>query len=118
MCCKGFFKRVAPFFLTLAVGLFIASFFVTIVAPRFPFGRGFRNKHQQYHQKMESENRELKIEKSRLESELRQEKIRNQSDFTHEWENKDSDYPLIRENQNFQPRIENQDVTVQPRKSK
>ena len=119
MCCKGFFKRFAPFFLTFAVGLFIASFFVSIAAPNFRFGRGFRNKHQQYHQKMESENRQLRIEKSRLEDELERQKIKNQSDYTHDWENRDSaEYPLIRENQNFQPRIEDRDIMIQPRKVK
>ena len=33
MCCKGVLKRIVPFFLTLAIGLFIASFFVDL-APR------------------------------------------------------------------------------------
>lgn len=118
MCCKGFFKRVAPFFLTLAVGLFIASFFVTVAAPNFKFRRGF-NKHREYDRQKEAELRQLRIEKSRLESELERQKIKNQSDVTYEWENKDSQYPLIRENQNFQPRIENDVVVpVQPRKTK
>ena len=35
----GLVKRFAPFFITFALGLFIASFFVTIGAPRFGFRR-------------------------------------------------------------------------------
>lgn len=62
-------KRVAPFFLTFAVGLFIASFFVTVAAPNFQFRRGF-NKHQQYHRRIEFENRQLREENSRLKNRL------------------------------------------------
>ena len=40
MCYKGLIKRIVPFFLTFAAGLFIASFFVTIAAPSFNFRRG------------------------------------------------------------------------------
>ncbi|HXH70227.1 MAG TPA: hypothetical protein VNI60_07850 [Pyrinomonadaceae bacterium] len=68
MCGKVFIKRVLPFFLTFAVGLFIASFFVSIAAPRFGFNRGWR-KHQQYHRMMESENQRLKEENARLKAE-------------------------------------------------
>ena len=119
MCCLGFFKRFAPFFLTFAVGLFIASFFVSIAAPNFRFNRGFNNRHRQYPQRLESENRQMREENSRLKSDLEKQKIKNQSDYTYEWETRDSNSPLIRENQNFQPRIERDfDVPVQPRKAK
>lgn len=72
MCCLGFIKRVFPFFLTFAVGLFIASFFVTIAAPRFQFSnRGERRKnHRQYDIQMESENKRLKEENNRLKNQL------------------------------------------------
>ncbi len=69
MCCKGFFKRIVPFFLTFAVGLFIASFFVSIAAPSFRFRRDFR-KHREYHRMMEFENQRLQEENSRLKREL------------------------------------------------
>ena len=70
MCCKGFIKRILPFFLTFAVGLFIASFFVTISAPRFRFeGRGW-NRHQQYHRQMEFEKQRLQEENYRLKKQL------------------------------------------------
>ena len=68
MCCKGFFKRIVPFFLTFAVGLFIASFFVTLAAPNLSF-RGWK-RHQQYHQMMEFENQRLNDENSRLRRQL------------------------------------------------
>lgn len=122
MCCVGFIKRFAPFFLTFAVGLFIASFFVTIAAPNFKFGRGFNNRHRQYHQRLESENRQMREENSRLKSDLEKQKIKNQSDYTYEWETRDSNSPLIRENQNFQPRIERDSsdeiVPFMPKKAK
>jgi len=62
-------KRVAPFFLTFAVGLFIASFFVTVAAPNLQFRRGF-NRHQQYHRRIESENQQLREENNRLKNRL------------------------------------------------
>ncbi len=68
MCGKVFIKRVLPFFLTFAVGLFIASFFVSIAAPKFQFNRGWR-KHQHYHRMMESEIQRLKEENTRLKAE-------------------------------------------------
>ena len=69
MCGKVFIKRVLPFFLTFAVGLFIASFFVSIAAPKFQFKRGVR-KHNQYHRMMEFENQRLSEENSRLKRQL------------------------------------------------
>lgn len=69
MCNKGFVKRIVPFFLTFAVGLFIASFFVTVAAPNFRFNSGSR-RHREYHQRMESENQRLKQENFRLKKEL------------------------------------------------
>ncbi len=69
MVCKGFVKRFVPFFLTFAVGLFIASFFVSVAAPSFRFKRDFRN-HREYHRMMEFENQRLQEENSRLKREL------------------------------------------------
>lgn len=106
MCVVGFIKRIAPFALALSLGLFVASFFVTVAAPSFK--RGKFNKHREYHRQQESEIRQLRIEKSRLEEELRQEKIKNQSSYSHDWEHRE--LRLIRESDNFQPRIENQDI--------
>lgn len=70
MCCKGFIKRILPFFLTFAVGLFVASFFVTIAAPSFRFeGRGW-SRHQKYDRQMEIENQRLQEENYRLKRQL------------------------------------------------
>lgn len=62
-------KRVAPFALTFAVGLFIASFFVTVAAPNFRFGRGF-NKHREMDRQMRIENDRLREENNRLKNRL------------------------------------------------
>ncbi len=69
MCCKGFIKRVFPFFLTFAVGLFIASFFVSVAAPNFQFNRGRRN-HREYDRMMESRIQQLEEQNARLQREL------------------------------------------------
>lgn len=69
MCSKSFFKRIVPFFLTFAVGLFIAGFFVTIAAPNFRFSNSLR-RHREYHQAMEFENQRLNEENFRLKREL------------------------------------------------
>lgn len=58
-------KRIAPFVLTFAVGLFIASFFVTVSAPSFKFKRGF-NKHREYDRQREMRINELQTENDRL----------------------------------------------------
>ena len=71
MCCKGFFKRIVPFFLTFAVGLFIASFFVSIAAPSFNFSlRGERRRHFERDRMMEFENQRLNEENLRLKKQL------------------------------------------------
>ena len=71
MCCKGFFKRIVPFFLTFAVGLFIASFFVSIAAPDFRFSmRGERTRHFERDRMMEFENQRLNEENLRLKKQL------------------------------------------------
>ena len=52
---KGFFKRIIPFLAAFSLGIFIASFFVTIGGPRFRRG-GMRHR----------EMRELRVEVERL----------------------------------------------------
>jgi hypothetical protein len=80
-------KRVAPFFLTLTVGLFIASFFVSVAAPSFNFPqRSGRSKHREYDRRIEFENRQLREENSRLqkrvaEMEKRDWVLRDELDF-------------------------------------
>jgi hypothetical protein len=62
-------KRIAPFALTFAVGLFIASFFVTVAAPSFQFRRGMRN-HREMDRQMRIENQQLREENNRLQNRL------------------------------------------------
>jgi hypothetical protein len=62
-------KRVAPFALTFAIGLFIASFFVTVAAPSFQFRRGF-NRHREYDRQREMRIADLERENQRLTNRL------------------------------------------------
>jgi hypothetical protein len=66
---KEFLKRVLPFFLTFAFGLFIASFFVSIV-PNFKFEKRNWSRHHQYHQRLEFENQRLREENQMLKRQL------------------------------------------------
>ena len=55
-------KRIIPFILTFAVGLIVASFFVSII-PSFSFKRGDCRKHRG-HQELRFENDRLKAERN------------------------------------------------------
>ncbi len=70
MSGMGFIKKVVPFFLTFAIGLFIASFFVSIAVPNFKVPNRSWKRHQQYHQRIESENQRLRELNLRLEKEI------------------------------------------------
>lgn len=68
MTGKGIFKRLAPFFLTLALGLFVASLFVDIASPT-----GFRARRINKMRKMDQlrlENDQLRRENSCLKRQL------------------------------------------------
>ena len=68
MCCLGVFKRVVPFLLTFAVGLFIASFFVTLMAPNFG---GFRRQSRlREFRHVRVENDDLRRENARQQAEI------------------------------------------------
>jgi len=72
MCCKGLLKRVLPFFLTFAAGLFVASFFVSVAAPNFSL-RGERGRFRFAEmQRLRIENRELREANFRQQRELDQ----------------------------------------------
>jgi hypothetical protein len=70
MFCKGIFKRVFPFLLTFAAGLFVASFFVTVATPNF----SIRSNRGSYRfgelQRLRIENRELRETNCRQRREL------------------------------------------------
>lgn len=65
MSYLAIFKRIIPFFLTFAAGLFIASFFIQISAPSFPKGESRRSKRHGYN-KLAAENDQLRRENERL----------------------------------------------------
>ncbi len=71
-------KRVAPFILTFAAGLFIASFFVTIAAPNF---NGFKRNPSKYREfkRVKGDLEQLRREKARLEVEI--EMLKSQRDL-------------------------------------
>lgn len=71
MFAFGLFKRVLPFLLTFAAGLFIASFFVSVAAPSFQFRRdGGKRRHDCKRVKMEMQ--DLRQENIRLRDEIEQ----------------------------------------------
>jgi hypothetical protein len=70
MSYLAIFKRIIPFFLTFAAGLFIASFFVTIATPNF--GSVERGKKWRYYNEMRRENENLRRENCRLKREMEQ----------------------------------------------
>ncbi len=82
MVSKGFFKRMLPFIATFAIGLFIASFFVSISAPRFGSGE----RHRRYHElkRLRIENEELRNESLRLRNELENRRWTEMSGFEHD----------------------------------
>jgi hypothetical protein len=70
MCAMGIVKRFLPFLLTLAVGLFIASFFVDLTPSRFE-NRSSRRWSKFYRvQQLRNENEQLRQENRRLTQQL------------------------------------------------
>lgn len=94
MCSRGMFKRLVPFFLTFAVGLFIASFFVNINAPRF----GNRAKRFHEMKQLRIENDRLSNENLRLQDEL-ENKCRHRVNMrqleNQDWESPDVEEPVL-----------------------
>lgn len=68
---KSFIKRFVPFFLAFAIGLLVASFFVSVSAPRFQFNREGR---QGRYYRMKCENERLRQENQRLQRQLAERK--------------------------------------------
>ena len=64
MRCKGFLKRVVPFFLTFALGLLIASFFIAVGAP--DFNKFKRNGGGSHRCRQYKENSRLRMENESL----------------------------------------------------
>ncbi len=72
MCYTGLIKRIIPFALTFTVGLFVASFFVSIAFPN-PSWRNGRRIHR-FH-----EIQRLRVENDELREKLRQARIDNEA---------------------------------------
>ncbi|HYJ92232.1 MAG TPA: hypothetical protein VEV84_13050 [Pyrinomonadaceae bacterium] len=72
MCCKGMLKRVLPFFLTLAVGLFIASFFVDLSPAPFQSFENRRMRGFREYQQLKLENMELRDRNAQLQERINQ----------------------------------------------
>lgn len=68
MLYLGVLKRVIPFFLAFAAGLFIASFFISISTPSFNFPR--RSQKFREVQRLRDENRELRRANGELRKQL------------------------------------------------
>jgi hypothetical protein len=86
------FKRIVPFALALIIGLFLASFFVTLVPSfRANRGHGFRQWKMEY--------RDLKLENERLKAE--NEELKERLLNVKEWDYKKFD--LYRESEAPQP---------------
>src|SRR5260221_4699893 len=68
MCGPGIFKRLAPFFLTLAAGIFIAGLFIDISSP-FAF-RPMRMNRMREMDRLRIENEQLNRENQNLRRQL------------------------------------------------
>jgi hypothetical protein len=68
--CVGLLKRFAPFAITLTIGLFVASFFVSLAAPRFEFRRYRSNQVYRDNQSLRSENENLRQQVQVLQQQL------------------------------------------------
>jgi hypothetical protein len=90
MMFLGVFKRIVPFFLTFAAGLFIASFFINISSPSFNFPRKSHKFREM--QRLRDENRDLRRSNEELRRQLEEARRNAELKLTI-----DSDFP------NFEP---------------
>lgn len=66
----GIIKRVIPFIITFAAGLFIASFFVSLSVPSFDSVRKNRSERWGKHSRLKTEVEQLRREKRQLEVQI------------------------------------------------
>lgn len=77
MQLKGLLKRVVPFFLTFALGLLVASFFVTVAAPSFNFkARKHRCREYRENYRLRMENERLRESNEALRRQLAESEIK------------------------------------------
>jgi len=80
MFCNGFLKRAIPFFLTFVVGVLIAGIFIPISGPNFQFRKNRWQRHQEFHERQDSEIQRLREENERLRQQLSEIKEQNLSE--------------------------------------
>lgn len=81
MSVKGLLKRVLPFAAAFGIGLFVASFFISVAAPSFSYGRN------EYRGRSCWKQKQMRQEKRRLREEMRQERLRNRYNQSETLEN-------------------------------
>jgi hypothetical protein len=96
----GLLKRIIPFLLTFAVGLFVASFFVSIAFPSMRW-EGRRVKRFYEVQQLREENRELR-ERNRV-LRLQNEELQRQSQNWDSSADSIGDLPLIEDEHKPEP---------------
>lgn len=79
MLSRGLLKRLLPFFASFALGLLIASFFVTVAAPSFSFGN--RWKGQREYRGCSFNEREMRNEERRFRQRKSERRIRQNAEF-------------------------------------
>lgn len=79
MCGKNFLRRTVPFFATFLIGVFIASFFVSIGRPGYG---GRRAMHFEEDRQIRVENDRLRDENTRLQEQLKSRPFNYDSDFS------------------------------------
>lgn len=83
---RGFLKRIIPFAVALTLGLFIASFFVTVAAPRFNFKRSHSTRKYRETRAMERENQRLQEQISRQQMRIAELERKRTMDFESDFE--------------------------------
>lgn len=73
-------KRIVPFAAALTLGLFVASFFVTVSAPRFNFRRNQENRYRKM-QYLERDNQRMQEQIRRQQSRIEELETRRTADF-------------------------------------
>lgn len=82
MQLKGFLKRALPFFLTFSLGLLVASFFVSIAAPRFNFQRrNHRCRDYRENSRLRMENQNLRQDNESLRRQLEENELKTITTF-------------------------------------
>lgn len=83
---KCLLKRIIPFAAALTLGLFVASFFVTVAAPKFNFKRNYENRGYRKMRSIERDNQRLQEQINRQQLRIRELESRQTMDFESDFE--------------------------------